>query len=1421
MAPSFRRRRRIDPDLTPEQREARIAELRARRRARAKVLARRSAFTAFGLALLVAVLAWWLLGTLGGRDFLLAQVKSRLPAGTELSWSRAEGPARGPLVMHDVRFVQKTCPQEGGEPVPYGQCPKPGTLTFTARRIVIDPAIRPLLGKLLRLDTMIVEDATLDLPVTDSPFELPTWPEVLPDINPPLGLQADAIQVDGFRISREGEPVIDIRRVRGGLDAREGRLHLEHVVVDSDRGRFTAHGDYVPDDDYRMDLAATAVIPVTAGASPLRRAPLQLGLIARGDLRDMQVGIGGALPGPVRATLRLQGGDRPTWQLRARADKVDTALLAGADEPSPAPLSLQLDADGTGGTATVQGHVEQGELRAVVRPSKLMLEDKVLAFEPLVLEIFDGTVTARGRGDFSEPKQATFRYALNARGLRFGGAPADPAAGTDATPLIALDADLGLAGTTAAWAAVGTADVTRDGEHANVQLDGRGREGGMVLKTLRATTPSGTLDARGDIDWQPATGWKLDATLDGFDPGYFAAGWDGDIDGTIATQGRALDSGGFDATLSVPTLTGTLRGRALDGKAELAARGETYTGTVNLALGRGRIDIEGDAGTAPRLHWDARATLDGFDPGFFVEGWTGAVDADIASKGGAREDGGYDATVDIPHIGGQLRGRALDGHAHAELEALASSTVQPVYSGEVALRAGNSRIDAEGRVDKVMAIDARLSPLHLDDLLPDAAGTLRGTLRLAGPRNAPDVEADLVGSDLAYGDYTAASLVAKGRLPWHRGNGALALSAQGVNAGVALDSVQVDARGAVEDLQLDATARGEIGALDLSGSARRNGANWQGTLASLNLAPAKGATWRLQSPARYAQRGGSWTLSQSCFAASDGGALCASADWPRGGLAVEGHGLPLSLAAPYLPDRGDGRPWVLRGEIALDGRLRPAGNAWQGDVTVTSADGGLRMSQRARRDVIGYSNLSLAANFNPQRIEATLASAFNGDGRIDARLSTGWNPGSPLSGAVDLATDQLTWLELFSQDITEPAGKLEGHITLAGTRAEPALGGQAQLSDFSTELPALGIALESGNVRLDALADGSARITGSVRSASPDSATEAGILHVDGSLGWRGEQTPLVLRLHGDQVLVSNTRDLRAVASPDLTVRYAAGQPLNVTGEVTVPSALIDLERLDSGVSASPDVVVLDPVDPEEGPAAPLELDLTLVMGDDVKLKGFGLDGTLGGDLRVRAVPGREMTAVGNLEVGGRYEAYGQKLRIERGHLVWSNGPVSDPILDIRAVRRIEAKEITAGIDVTGRASSPQAEVWTDPATNDSDALSYLALGRPTSNLSSDESDQLNAATAALNAGGSLLAGQIGSKIGLDDAGVTESRALGGSVLGVGKQLSPRLYIGFGVSLLGTGQVLTLKYLLDRGFDIEIESSSVENRGSINWRKEK
>jgi translocation and assembly module TamB len=327
-----------------------------------------------------------------------------------------------------------------------------------------------------------------------------------------------------------------------------------------------------------------------------------------------------------------------------------------------------------------------------------------------------------------------------------------------------------------------------------------------------------------------------------------------------------------------------------------------------------------------------------------------------------------------------------------------------------------------------------------------------------------------------------------------------------------------------------------------------------------------------------------------------------------------------------------------------------------------------------------------------------------------------------------------------------------------------------------------------------------------------------GTLNVDGGLSWYGDTTPLQLNIRGTNVLVSNTAELRAVANPDLQFGIA-NKTMTLNGQVTVPSADIDLERLDRGTSVSEDVVVLDPADPEEAPSSPLEMDLRVVLGDQVKMAGFGLKGALTGAMQVRSRQGREMTATGGLDVSGQYKAYGQDLTITRGQLTWSNNIVSDPRINIRAQRQVG--DVTAGIDVTGRATAPRADVWSDPSMSQSEAMSYLVLGRSLSNASSDEADQVTAAASALSAGSGLLASQLGARLGFDDAGVSQSRTLGGSVVGFGKYLSPKLYVSYGVSLVGSGSVLTLKYLLGRGFDAEVESSTVENRGSLNWRKEK
>ena len=139
-------------------------------------------------------------------------------------WEKAEGPLAGPLVLHGLEFHWQD-------------------YRFSARRAYLDPDIRPLLGRRLRLDRFELEGARLQLAASEEPFELPRWPDVLPAIEMPLAIQADRIIIDGLAVHSGGEPVIDIRRLRGGIDIANGRLHAEHLEVDSDRGRFTVHGE--------------------------------------------------------------------------------------------------------------------------------------------------------------------------------------------------------------------------------------------------------------------------------------------------------------------------------------------------------------------------------------------------------------------------------------------------------------------------------------------------------------------------------------------------------------------------------------------------------------------------------------------------------------------------------------------------------------------------------------------------------------------------------------------------------------------------------------------------------------------------------------------------------------------------------------------------------------------------------------------------------------------------------------------------------------------------------------------------------------------------------------------------------------------------------------------------------------------------
>ncbi len=1225
------------------------------------------------------VLLYWLLQTVAGRDVLLAQVISRLPVGATLTWEKAEGPLAGPLTLHNLDFRYQD-------------------YRFTARRAHLDPDIRPLLGRRLRLDAFEIEGATLNLMRSDEPFELPRWPESLPAIEMPLAIQADRIVIDGLIVTSGGEHVIDIRHLRGGIDIANGFLHAEQLKIDSDRGLFSVHGNYEPVNDYRSDLLVTAVLPVAHGHSAPR-----VGLLAQGGLSGMKVGIGGRAPQPLRATLTLGGNEEaPTWHLLARSEGLDPALLT-TGEPSPNPVEFDVQASGTGGAADISGRVAFAGQQVTIAPSHVELHEQVLEVAPLALELYGGTARLRGRADFTDPEDGRFRFALDARGLVFEAA--DPA-----TPAIGVDAALGLAGSMKNWAAYGDASLRRDGQQAELVLDVRGDDRRARIHSLQASMPTGTLRATGEAGWDPLLDWDLALALDGFDPGYFAPGWDGNVNGRIATSGRARDGGGFDVDAQVQSLGGRLRGRALSGNGRFSLRGE-----------------EGE--------------------------------------------------------------------------------------GELALALGQSRVRASGRVGNRIDVTAQLAPLRIDDVLPDGAGEVQGSLQLTGTRQAPDLEADVQARGVRWDEWSAGAVDLRGRLPWRGARGDLVLQGRELDVGIALRQLDVHARGAVEDLELQVSADSpDMAGLQLAGQVHRRGTAWQGSLDRLRIAPARGNAWALDAPAAFSVQGQRWQLQPACLSTRGfgDGQLCAHADWPREGLVVHSDRLPLTLLEPWLPDQG-GRALILRGELSLDASIRPQGNRWAGGVHLASPDGGLRLGNNARREMFRYDNFSLDLDFDPQKIHGRLGTGFKGNGYIDATFDTGWEPHSPLTGELYTYISQLFWLELFSPDLVRPRGVLRGHMSIRGTRSQPLMGGQLLLEDFQGELPALGLSLSEGKGSLDAQPDGSATVSASVNTGEQP-------LMLDGRLSWFGQATPLELRIHGQDVLIADTEMLNATANPDLQFSMD-GPTMVLRGEVEVTRAKVNLERFEQGVSASEDVVVVDPVDPEEQRSAPLDMELTLAIADNVTISGYGLNGTMNGRLEVRSRPGHEMFATGALSVGGRYRAYGQDLTITNGQLTWSNDQIADPRINLRAERRIG--DVLAGIDVSGSATAPQLNVWSNPAMPQSEALAYLMLGRSLEGATRSQAQQVTATSAALSAGTGLLAAQLGTRLGFDDAGVMHSRALGGSVVGIGKYLSPRIYVGYGVSMVGAGQVVVLKFLLNRGFDVELESSTVETRGSVNWRTER
>jgi len=850
----------------------------------------------------------------------------------------------------------------------------------------------------------------------------------------------------------------------------------------------------------------------------------------------------------------------------------------------------------------------------------------------------------------------------------------------------------------------------------------------------------------------------------------------------------------------------------LDGTAQLVT-----LHTLQLKQAQGGLQAHGTLTLPPNLAWQVEASADQLDPGQLFAGWNGALDFDIASRGSLTKNG-PEATLDIRRLAGRLRERALAGSGRLHLSA------DDVVDGQLQLASGGSSIGLTARPGASNDAGLQLAIASLGDWLPNASGRLDGHFSLRGKLPKLSINGQLHGQSLAWQQQRIDTLRLivglpdtsrlAGKLELQTGNASL--------QGLQFRQLHLLAEGSEGNHRLSVDARGS----QLSGSFALHGAlkgsAWNGTLSTLDLEPQGMPGWRLLQPSRLGYDDGAMSLSELCLSAGDP-QLCVTARRDKPGNLDAGfrlQALPLALLLNAsgnadLPMRADG---IIEGSGKI---RRSAAGALSGNAAIGSARGTISYADRADEPLLHYDQLRLTADLAPagQRIE--VHGGLDDGGRLDGHITIS-GARQALGGQLDLRLNNLAFVELFTSELANVKGDVDGNFRFAGTLDQPAVAGQAQMRGFAAEVPSAGLKLSEGQLTASTIDARQLLIRGQVKSG-------AGTLAIAGNAAL-GADAQTLLTLKGSQFTATDIPAAKVVVSPDLTVKQDA-KGIDVGGALGIDSAEVNADKLPGAgaTQASPDVVVVDEKQQQQAAGKlPISALVKVDLGRKTHVVGMGLDGRVSGTLTVVERPGRATTGQGQLTVDGTYKAYGQNLQIQRGQLLFASTPLDNPGLNIRAVRKLnpnatidEGQEV--GLLVSGTAQRPILSVFSNPVMEQSDALSYLVTGKPLAQVKGGEGDMVGAAAQALgSAAGNLLARSVGAKLGVDDIGVSSNAALGGSsAFTVGKYLSPRLYLSYGVGLFEPGQVIILRYRLSQRWNFEAQQATEFSRASFNYRIEK
>ncbi|WP_421355687.1 autotransporter assembly complex protein TamB [Pseudocitrobacter faecalis] len=794
------------------------------------------------------------------------------------------------------------------------------------------------------------------------------------------------------------------------------------------------------------------------------------------------------------------------------------------------------------------------------------------------------------------------------------------------------------------------------------------------------------------------------------------------------------------------------------------------------------------------ISWRGELALHGINTAKEVPDWPSKLDGLIKTQGSL-----YGGTwqMDVPSL--KITGNVKQNKVNVDGSLKGNSYMQWTIPG-LHLELGRNSADVKGELGvKDLNLDATIDAPNLDNALPGLGGTAKGLVKVRGTVEAPQLLADITARGLRWQELTVGQVRVEGDVKsTDQIAGNLDVRVERIaQPGVDIRLVDLSAKGSEKQHTLNLRINGEpvSGQLALAGSFDRKEERWKGALSDTRFQTPVGP-WSLSRAIAldYRNKEQKISVGPHCWI-NPNAELCVPQTIDAGATGraqVNLNRFDLAMLKPFMPEETQASG-VFSGNADVSWDTTKEGLP-QGKVTLNGRNVKVTQIVNDAPLPVAFDTLNLNADLHNNRAELGWMIRLTNNGQLDGQVQVTDPQGRRnLGGNVNIRNFSLAMINPIFAKGEKAAGTLNANLRLGGDVQGPQLFGQMQLNGVDLDANFMPFDMQPSQIAMN--------FNGTRSTLQGEVVTQQGRISLSGNADWTQiDNWRASVAAKGSRVRITVPPMVRLDVSPDV-VFNATPSLFTLDGSVDVPWARIVVHDVpESAVGVSSDEVMLnDQLQPENPKTAsiPINSNLTIHVGNNVRLDAFGLKARLTGDLKV-AQDKQGLGLNGQINIPeGRFHAYGQDLIVRKGELLFS-GPPDQPLLNIEAIRNPDATEddVTAGIRVTGPADQPKAEVFSDPAMSQQMALSYLVRGQ---GLDSDQSDSA-AMTSMLIGLGVAQSGQVVGKIGetfgvsnlaLDTQGVGDS-----SQVVVSGYVLPGLQVKYGVGIFDSLATLTLRYRL-------------------------